>query len=74
MSTPLSNAVTEAAVDQMAGKPFYMSKTFWANVIAAVAMAVQTKYGFVIGPEFQTLGLAVINMALRSVTKEKIIW
>lgn len=74
MSTPLSNAVTEAAIDQMAGKQFYMSKTFWTNIVAAVAIAIQTKYGFVIGPEFQTLGLAVINMALRSITKEKIIW
>ena len=48
------------------------SKTFWVNLIALIALIVQTQTGFVITPEEQTAIVVVINMILRLVTKEKI--
>ena len=58
-------------------KPFYASKTLWANLIAGVA-AVSTAFGFDLGlsPEAQTaiVGgvMAVVNVVLRLVTKDAI--
>jgi len=70
----LNDAITEVAISQMAGKPFYKSKTVWANIVASIAIGIQFKYGFIITPEVQTLVLAAINMWLRTITKEEIIW
>jgi len=55
-------------------KPVWLSKTFWVNTIAAVAMLVQSYTGFVIEAEMQIAILAVINMILRMITKEAIVW
>ena len=54
------------------GKPLRKSKTFWVNLVALIALIVQTQTGFVITPEEQTAIVVVINMILRLVTKEKI--
>lgn len=53
-------------------KPFYLSKTFWVNIIALVAMLIQTKTGFVIDLETQTAILAIINLILRALTGSEI--
>lgn len=55
------------------GKPFYLSKTLWVNVIALVAIIVQGYYGFVISPEIQGLALVIINIVLRKLTKEELV-
>lgn len=70
----LQAAVQSAVVDAVVGKKFYQSKTFWANVLAAVAFAAQAKFGFVVGPEFQAVGLSVLNIALRKISNEPIVW
>lgn len=70
----LQAAVQTAVVDAVVGKKFYQSKTFWANVLAAVAFAAQTKFGFVVGPEIQAVGLSVLNIALRKITNEPVVW
>lgn len=70
----ITKVFQEMVVDEVQGKKFYLSKTLWVNVVAAVAIAVQTKYGFAIGPEYQTIIVALLNLVLRSVTKEKIVW
>jgi hypothetical protein len=70
----LNAAITEAATSSMSGKKFYESKTFWANVVAASAIALQMNYGFVVTPEIQALALTVINLGLRYITKQPIIW
>lgn len=36
--------------DTNSTKKFYQSKTFWVNVIATIAIGVQTQTGFVIDP------------------------
>ena len=67
-------AVGEAMTGQMTGKKWYESKTFWANVVMAVALTVQSKYGFVVGPEIQGFLIAGINVLLRKLTKQPIVW
>jgi len=51
-------------------KKFYQSKTFWVNVIATIAIGVQTQTGFVIDPSIQAVILSVLNTGLRLVTKQ----
>ena len=70
----ISAALNEAALAQVTGKKFYSSKTFWVNVIMGVALIIQTKFGFVIGPELQALAITAINLGLRKVTSEPLIW
>lgn len=67
-------AITEAVEGELLGKKWYLSKTFWANVAAAAMIVVQIKYGFVVPVEYQSLGLTVINLALRKITKEPVVW
>lgn len=55
-------------------KKVWESKTLWVNLIAAAALLVQTKTGFVVGPELQALGLTIINAFLRSITDKPIEW
>ena len=58
----------------MEGKKIWESKTFWVNLIALVAIVVQTYTGFVVTPERQVEILGVINIILRLVTKKPIEW
>jgi len=55
-------------------KTLLKSKTFWVNIVALGVMIVQAKYGFVVEPEIQVAVLALINVALRAITKEEIVW
>lgn len=73
-NTAASDAIAEAVAGQLSGKKFYQSRTFWVNVIAASAMVVQARYGFIIGAEYQAVALSLVNLVLRKVTSEPIIW
>lgn len=53
-------------------KEFYLSKTFWVNAIALVAIIIQSYTDFVIAPEAQASILVLINLVLRAVTGEEI--
>lgn len=55
-------------------KKWYLSKTIWANLIALAALGIQTQTGFVVTAELQTGLLVLINLGLRVVTKEEIVW
>lgn len=55
-------------------KAWYLSKTLWLNIIAAIALLVQTRFGFILDPETQTGFLALINVLLRIITKEQLNW
>jgi hypothetical protein len=50
-------------------KTWWKSKTLWLNVIALVAMLVQSNYGFVIAAEEQAAIIVVANLIMRAVTK-----
>lgn len=56
--------------DTNSTKKFWLSKTFWVNVLATVAIAIQTQTGFVIDPSIQAVALSVVNTGLRLVTKQ----
>ena len=55
-------------------KSIFKSKTFWTNILAVGAMVIQGVTGFAVSPEIQATALAVINIILRSVTKEAVVW
>lgn len=59
----------------MESKKWYLSKTLWVNAISIVAIAAQGITGHeVISLELQASILAGINMILRFITKEQVIW
>lgn len=58
----------------MDNKKFWLSKTFWVNVLAIVALIIQTYTGFAIDPEKQIVILGVVNTLLRFITKSPIGW
>ena len=51
-------------------KRWYTSKTLWLNLLAIVALVAQTEFGYVLDVEAQAVILAVINLALRIITKQ----
>lgn len=54
-------------------KKLWQSKTFWVNVIALIAMAVEAATGSTqVGVEEQGAALAIVNLILRLVTKEPV--
>lgn len=59
---------------EVQAKKFWESRTMWINVIAVVALSVQTQTGFVVGPELQALVLSAVNLFLRSITDRPIEW
>jgi len=74
INTAISAATSEVLVSQMTGKKFYLSKTFWVNVLCAAALGLQMKFGFVIGAELQALTLTAINLGLRKITNQPVTW
>lgn len=69
----LITVATDAINSELTGKPFFESKTFWTNMVAIAGIGFQMKYGFVISPDLQALALSLINLVLRSITKEPIV-
>lgn len=56
-------------------KKWYLSKTFWVNIIAIVALIGQSYLGEqFLPPEDQVIILGAVNLVLRFVTKEKLTW
>jgi len=55
-------------------KKWYKSKTIWVNVLSIAALYAQITSGFIFSIESQTAMLALINLMLRVVTKEEIVW
>jgi hypothetical protein len=74
MNENLTAAVTEVVEGQITGKKWYYSKTFWANILAGVAVIAQVSYGFVFPVEYQMLGLSLINMGLRKISSGEVTW
>ena len=56
----------------MESKVWWQSKQMWVAVIAAIATAVQAKYGFIISPEYQGYILTALMVILRAVTTEPV--
>lgn len=56
----------------MDSKPFYLSRTLWVNFLAAVALFLQSQYGYVLSPDLQAYVLIAVNALLRIVTKSEL--
>jgi hypothetical protein len=74
VNSAIAAAASDALVSQVTGKKFYLSKTFWVNVVCAAALGLQMRYGFVIGAELQALALTAINLGLRKITNQPVTW
>jgi len=55
-------------------KDWYKSRTLWVNVIAIANIILRAELGLTLTPETELLILAGINIALRAITKEEIIF
>ena len=54
-------------------KPFWQSKTFWVNILAAGGLIVNAQMdGYDLGPEAQAAIIGFINVVLRFVSKDTI--
>ena len=58
----------------MEKKPFYISKTLWVNVLAIAGLIIESYTGHILSPEMQGMILGAVNIILRLVTKEEIVW
>ena len=59
----------------MENKKFYLSKTFWVNILAIAAMVAQSLSGKeILNMEAQASILAGINIVLRFLTKSPVVW
>ncbi len=55
-------------------KQWYTSKTLWVNVVAIIALIAQGQFGFVIDPAMQAGVLVTLNLLLRAITNEELVW
>jgi hypothetical protein len=55
-------------------KIWWKSKTFWVNVIAVGAIILRSEYGLILTPLGEVALLSTINLVLRAVTKEQVVW
>ena len=59
----------------MINKRWFLSKTVWVNVIALIGVMLQAIYNKEVIPvELQATIISVINLLLRTITKENIVW
>jgi len=58
----------------MEKKPFYISKTLWVNVLAIAGLIIESYTGHILSPEMQAMVLGAVNILLRLITKEEIVW
>jgi len=57
----------------MQPKPFYLSKTFWVQVVAIVAVVIPASRDFIQNNLSESAGAwAVINLVLRAISKQKL--
>lgn len=54
-------------------KPWYKSRTFWANVVSLVAIVLSTEFGITITAEEVAAIMSVINIILRALTSEGLV-
>ena len=55
-------------------KQYLKSKTLWANVVALIAIVSMGQFGFVLDTTAQASMLVMMNVILRAITKEELVW
>lgn len=69
------DTVTVATVPSPNQKAWYDSKTIWVNAVMLAAMVAQQATGHdILTPDIQVSVIAVINVALRLLTKDAVTW
>lgn len=68
----INNINKELNIDNT--KDILLSKTFWINLIAIGAIAVQIQTGFIISPAHQAIILSAVNILLRRITNKPVVW
>jgi hypothetical protein len=53
---------------------FWASKTFWVNLLVAIALFVSNQYGVTLSAETTGLALVGINFVLRAITNDPLEW
>lgn len=56
------------------GKKWYTSKTIYINAVAFLVMIIQLKYGWTLPVAIEGVIMGIINLVLRRVTKEPVVW
>ncbi len=56
------------------GKALVTSKTLWVNLLSIAGMVASAMFGYTIPAEWSVSILAVINIVIRLVTKEAVVW
>lgn len=74
-SSPISVPIPVQTNPLPTEKNWYDSKTLWVNTLLLLAMITQQVTGKdILTPEIQAAVIALINVILRMVTKDKITW
>jgi hypothetical protein len=60
------------AVVPVPSKLWWQSRTLWVAFVSFVAAAIQSKYGWVVSPEYQAYALTVVVTVLRFLTKQPV--
>ncbi len=55
-------------------KQYLTSKTLWFNIVALIAIITAGQFDFVLDGTMQAAMLVVINIVLRVITKEELVW
>jgi len=55
-------------------KPWFKSRTFWSNIVSVFTIVVSAECGVTITAEEAAAILAVINIILRALTTEPLLW
>jgi|LGVF01.1.fsa_nt_gb hypothetical protein len=55
-------------------KQYLKSKTLWANVVALIAIVSMGQFSFVLDTTTQASMLVMMNIILRAITKEELVW
>ena len=55
-------------------KKWYLSKTVWLNLAALIAAIITEAFGYNVDEKYVALFLTVLNLILRKVTREEIVW
>jgi hypothetical protein len=64
----------DGKIDVQDAKRLIESKTFWVNALAFLAFGIQSKFGYVIDESVQAQILTAINVVLRMITKDPVVW
>jgi hypothetical protein len=60
------------SVVPVTSKLWWQSRTLWVAFVSFVAAALQSRYGWVVSPEYQGMALSVIVAVLRFLTKQPV--